>query len=93
MTISGSRHPPGAFKMCHPGSARPLWLAVSIDVQDDFRDFLPVCTIAIGIEKAEVSNCVLFIVDRECIGLRRCVGHVRIKWRPLHDVFPPLSSF
>jgi hypothetical protein len=78
--------------MCDPGSPRPIRLTVRIDVQDDFRDFLPVCTIAVGIEEAEVRDYVLLIVGRECIGLRRCIGHIRIKWRLLHDVSPPLAA-
>ena len=68
------------------GGPRPIWLKVRIDVQDDFRDFLPVGASAVGVEKAEVRNYVLFIIACGHTGFRRFVGNVRIKWRLLHDV-------
>jgi hypothetical protein len=55
MTIPVRGHPSSTFKMRHPGSPRPIRLTVRIDVQDDFRDLLPICAIAFGVEKAEVG--------------------------------------
>jgi len=52
MTIPVRGHPSSTFKMRHPGSPRPIRLTVRIDVQDDFRDLLPICAIAFGVEKA-----------------------------------------
>lgn len=65
--------------MGRPGSSRSTRLTVRIDVQNDFRDFLPLGAFAVGVEKAKVSDYVLLIVDGEHIGHRRRVGHVRIK--------------
>ena len=72
--------------MCNPGSPCAVRLTLRIDVQDDFRNFLPVCASAVGVEKAEVSDQVLFIIGGEHIGYRCGIGDVRIKWRLLHDI-------
>jgi hypothetical protein len=57
MTITDLRHPFSAFKMRLSGSPRPIRLAVWIDMQNDFRDFLPICANAVGVEKAKVIMC------------------------------------
>jgi len=56
MMMAVLRHPSSAFKMCHPGSPRPVRLTVRIDMQDDLRDVLPICAVAVGVEKAEVRD-------------------------------------
>jgi len=73
--------------MRHPGSPRPIRLTVRIDVQDDFRDLLPICAIAFGVEKAG-RLLVLLVIAREHVGHRCCVSDGRIKWGLLHDVSP-----
>jgi hypothetical protein len=39
-----------------PGAPRQIGLTVRIDVQDGFCDLLPICTIAVGVEKAEIGD-------------------------------------
>jgi hypothetical protein len=88
MTIANAGHPPSPLKMGLPGTPCPIRLAVRIDMQDDLRDFLPICSVAVGIEKSEVGDYVLLIVNGEHIRHWGRIGDVRIKRRFTHEVVP-----
>src|SRR5580693_6956888 len=92
MTIAVLRHPSSAFEMGHPSAPCAIRLALRVDMQDDLRDFLPICSGAVGIEKPEVGDYVLLIVNGKRVGHWSCVGDVRIKRRFAHDVAPWLSA-
>jgi len=65
-------------------SSRAIRLDLRIDVQHDLRHFTPVRPLLIRIEHAQISDDVLFVVDRE-YGIRGSkIGDVWISRRFFH---------
>ena len=59
-------------------SSRAIRLKLWIDVQHDLRHFTPVGSLLIRIEHAQISDDVLFVVDREHGICRSKIGNVWI---------------
>ena len=68
MTVTVLHHPLGAGQVAFPGPSRALRFLLGVDVQDNTRDFGPICAFGVCVEKAQIGNKVLLIVDRS--GLR-----------------------
>ena len=84
MAISMLRHPFCTGQMAVERSSRAIRLKLWIDVQHDLRHFTPVGSLLIRIEHAQISDDVLFVVDREH-GIRRSkIGNVWISRRFFH---------
>lgn len=78
------RHPFCAGQVAVERSSRAIRLKLWIDVQHDLRHFTPVGSLLIRIEHAQISNDVLFVVDREH-GIRWCgIRNVWISWGLFH---------
>ena len=71
-------HPFSAGQMAVERASRAIRLKLWVDVQHDLRDFAPVGPLLIRIEHTQISNDVLFVIDREH-GIRwRKIGNVWI---------------
>ena len=57
---------------------RPLGLPLRVYVQDDPGDLAPVSSICLGVEHTDVSNRVLFVVNREPWFIRCEIGDLWI---------------
>jgi hypothetical protein len=78
------RHPFCTGQVAVERSSRAIRLKLWIDVQHDLRHFTPVGPLLIRIEHAQISNDVLFVVDREDGIRRRKIGNVWISWGFFH---------
>ena len=81
MAISVLRHPFCTGQVAIECASCAIMLELWIDVQHDLRHLAPVRPLLIRIEHTQISNDVLFVVDREH-GIRRCkIGNVWIsRW-------------
>jgi hypothetical protein len=71
LTISAPRHPFSACEVVIKRPPRPIRLSVRVNVEDDLRHLAPVGAFGVGIEHAQISDHVLFIVHRERLIGRR----------------------
>jgi hypothetical protein len=75
-----------------PGSARPVWLACRIDVENDSSYLAPVRPFLLRIEQTQIRHEVLFVVTREDVGFGSGVGKGWVKWWCLHAPVPTKST-
>jgi hypothetical protein len=59
------RHPAGTAKMALPGAPRTPRLPRRIDMQNNSGNFLPVGTLSLGVEQAQVRYRVPLVVSGE----------------------------
>lgn len=79
------RHPFCTGQVAIERTSRAIRLKLWIDVQYDLRHFTPVGPLLIRVEHAQISNDVLFVVDREHRIRRRKIGNVWISWGFFHE--------
>ena len=85
MAVAVLRHPAGARQMAFPGASRPGRLGCWIDVQHKLRDFLPICSVGLGVQQAKVGYEVLLVITGEGAVRRRRVCNGWIERWSLHQ--------
>ncbi len=63
--------------MCLPCASGVLGLAVRVKVQHDPRDLDPVGAVLLGVEQAEISDEILFVIAGKRRRARRFIGDIR----------------
>lgn len=63
VAITLLRHPTSAGDVAFPSAPSPVRLTRGIDMQHDFSDLLPIGPFCVGIEQAQISDGVAFVVS------------------------------
>jgi|GEM_PF-3614236 hypothetical protein len=87
MAITMLRHPLCAGQVTIERTSSAVVLELWIDVENDLRHLAPVGSLRVCIEHAQISNDMLFVVDREHRIRWRKVGNVRICRWLFHERF------
>jgi len=62
VSVAAFGHPASARQMRGPGPVRALGLLRRIDVENDPRDLVPVCSFGLGIEQTQIRHEVLLVI-------------------------------
>jgi hypothetical protein len=62
MAITAIGHPFGASEMSLPRPLCAFWLAIRIDVQNNFCNFAPIGTFGVSVKQTQIRYDMLFIV-------------------------------
>lgn len=92
MLVAVLGHPLGAGQVALPAAPRAIGFSCRIDVQHDTRHLVPIRTLRICIEEAEVSGEVLPVVGGKDIRVGSLVGNGWLGWWLGHNQSRPHAT-